>query len=79
MAWVKIKNSITNQILTMPEKVFADICKNTNVYVKVEEPKAEEKKKPAKIKEEEEDVQSIQLINKNEDNPSRKDSKKVKL
>ena len=77
MAWIKIKSLITKQILTIPESAFADICKTTDIYERVEEPKPEVKQKTSKPKEEKKNVEDIQFNDKDEINPSGKDKKKV--
>lgn len=77
MAWIKIKSSITKQILTVPESAYADILKTTDIYEKVEEPKPEIKQKASKPKEEKKDVEEIQLNNKDENNSSGKDKEKI--
>ena len=79
MAWIKIEDTISKKILTVPKKFYENLQRTTDIYKKVEEPKAEVKQKPAKPKEEKKDVQSIQLNDEDEVNSSGKNSKKVEL
>lgn len=77
MAWVKIQNSITKQILTIPQSAYANLCRKSNVFVKVEETKSEVKQKSTKLKENKKDVDEIQFNKQNERRTSRENKKKI--
>lgn len=77
MAWIKIKSSINKQILTVPKSAFDDILKATDLYTIVEEPKPEVKQKVTKPKEEKKDVESIQINDEYEVDPSGKNKEKA--
>lgn len=78
MAWIKLKSSVTNNIITMPESAYNNFHKNSQIFTIIEEqPKKEENKRSKLPKEEIENGESLQLSDENEINPSGKNKKKT--
>ena len=76
MAWIKLKSSITNKEILMPESAYKNFHKSNSIFTVIEEQPKQEKKQ-SKSKEDIENVEDTQLDNKNEINPSGKGKKKT--
>lgn len=76
MTWIKLKSSITNKEILMPESAYNNFHKSSSIFTVIEE-KPKEVKKQSKPKEDTENVEDIQLNNENEVNPSGKGKKKT--
>lgn len=78
MAWMKLKSSVTNKTILMPEGAYNAFHKDKGIYTVIDEPKqAKQEPKQKQPKEATKNVETTQLNKKYEVDPSGEDSQKA--